>query len=73
MDTLEKRISELNDNLNRREQYMQTKEKKWADVENYLLTLYDNNEELFYKMQDLKLTIDTEVKITNVITENSRL
>jgi len=37
---------------------MQTKEKKWADVENYLLKLYDNNEELFYKMQDLKLTID---------------
>ena len=29
---------------------MQTKEKKWADVENYLLTLYDANEELFYKM-----------------------
>lgn len=29
---------------------MQTKEKKWAEVENYLITLYDNNEELFYKM-----------------------
>lgn len=55
---LERRIQELNDNLNRREMYMQTKEKKWADVENYLLTLYDNNEELFYRMQDLKLTID---------------
>ncbi|MFN9905515.1 MAG: hypothetical protein ACK56F_05235 [bacterium] len=58
VDVLERRIQELNDNLNRREAYMQTKEKKWADVENYLLTLYDNNEELFYKMQDLKLTID---------------
>ena len=52
---------------------MQTKEKKWADVENYLLTLYDNNEELFYKMQDLKLTIDQKVTLTNVISENSRL
>lgn len=49
---------------------MQTKEKKWADVENYLLTLYDNNEELFYRMQDLKLTVDNEVKITNIISDN---
>lgn len=52
---------------------MQTKEKKWAEVENYLITLYDNNEELFYKMQELKLTVDNEVLITNVITENERL
>ena len=73
VDLLERRIQELNDNLNRREAYMQTKEKKWADVENYLLTLYDNNEELFYKMQDLKLTIDYNVTLTNVISENSRL
>ena len=49
-DALERRIAELDENLNRREQYMQTKEKKWADVENYLLTLYDDNEALFYKM-----------------------
>ena len=52
---------------------MQTKEKKWAEVENYLITLYDNNEELFYKMQELKLTVDNEVLITNVITENHKL
>jgi len=49
-DALERRIAELDENLNRREQYMQTKEKKWADIENYLLTLYDDNEALFYKM-----------------------
>lgn len=47
---LEQRIAELVENMNRRENYMQNKEKKWAEVENYLLTLYDNNEELFYKM-----------------------
>ena len=52
---------------------MQTKEKKWAEVENYLQTLYEENEELFYKMQDLKLTVEGEVKISNVITENDRL
>lgn len=46
---------------------MQTKEKKWADVENYLITLYDTNEELFYKMQELKLNVDSQVKITNII------
>ena len=64
---LEQRIAELVENMNRRENYMQNKEKKWAEVENYLLTLYDNNEELFYKMQELKLTVDNEIKITNVI------
>lgn len=41
---------ELTENMDRREQYMQTKEKKWGEVENYLQTLYDDNEELFYKM-----------------------
>jgi len=50
---------------------MQTKEKKWSDVENYLQTLYEDNEDLFYKMQDLKLTVETQVKISNTITENS--
>ena len=64
---LEQRIAELVENMNRRENYMQNKEKKWAEVENYLLALYDNNEELFYKMQELKLTVDNEIRITNVI------
>jgi hypothetical protein len=57
--------------MSRRELYMQTKEKKWSDVENYLQTLYEDNEDLFYKMQDLKLTVETQVKISNTITENS--
>lgn len=29
---------------------MQTKEKKWVEVENYLMTLYDTNEDLYMKM-----------------------
>ena len=70
---LERRINELQENISRREMYMQTKEKKWSEVENYLQTLYEDNEELFYKMQDLKLTVESEVKICNVITENERL
>ena len=57
--------------MSRRELYMQTKEKKWSDVENYLQTLYEDNEDLFYKMQDFKLTVETQVKISNTITENS--
>jgi predicted nuclease with TOPRIM domain len=47
---LERRIAELSENMSRRELYMQTKEKKWAEVENYLQTLYDTNDALFYKM-----------------------
>lgn len=73
VDGLERRIMELTENMDRREQYMQTKEKKWGEVENYLQTLYDDNEELFYKMQDLKLTIEGDVKITNIITENEKV
>jgi hypothetical protein len=52
---------------------MQTKEKKWVEVENYLMTLYDTNEELYVKMQELKITTDNEISITNIITENERL
>lgn len=52
---------------------MQTKEKKWADVENYLQGLYEENEELFYKMQELKLTVEGEVKIQNVMSDNEKL
>jgi hypothetical protein len=70
IDTLEKRIVELTDNLNRRECYMQTKEKKWVEVENYLMTRYDGNDELFYQMRDLKLCVEGDNFITNVVTEN---
>ncbi len=52
---------------------MQTKEKKWVEVENYLMSLYDNNEELYLKMQELKITTDQEISISNIITENERL
>lgn len=70
---MERRCQEMADNLERRENYLQTKEKKWVEIENYLQTLYDDNEELFYKMQDLKLTVDVRVKMTNVVTENCKL
>ncbi len=73
IDTLEKRILELTDNINRKECYLQTKEKKWVEVENYLMTRYDSNDELFFQMRDLKLCVEGNNTITNVITENETL
>ena len=70
---LERRVQELEENLSRRETYMQAKEKKWAEVENHLLPLYESNEALFHKMQDLKLTTLTPLKINNVVAHNQRL
>lgn len=72
-DQLERRITELRDNLDRKEQYMQSKEKKWHEVELALLPIYDQNPEIFDKMQELKINCDKVPRISNVVGMNERL
>ena len=55
IDQLERRIEELLSNLDRKEQYMQSKEKKWLEVEAFLMPYYDGDKQLEDKMHELKM------------------
>ena len=52
---------------------MQAKEKKWHEVELALLPIYDQNPDIFDKMQELKINCDNVPRISNVVGMNERL
>ena len=52
---------------------MQHKEKKWIEVEKILKIYCEEDYELREKLYDLKLNIDGNKKITNVVQENEIL
>ena len=52
---LEEQVAELTENLERRETFMQGKEKKWIEIEEIMEEYAEEDEELREKFRDLKI------------------
>lgn len=52
---------------------MQHKERKWIEVENILKDYVEVDEELRSKLIELRMNVDGNKKITNVVEENDIL
>ena len=50
---------------------MQNKEKKWIEIEKILFEYLEEDDDLMQEMRKLKVMVDPNRKITNVIEENS--
>ena len=66
----EESLQELRDKLERKEYFMQYKEKKWMEVEKIMDEYLEDDEELRDKLYELKLNVDPNKKLTNVVEEN---
>ena len=64
---------ELHDKLERKEHFLQTKEKKWLEVEKIMLEYIDGDDELRDKLQELRLNIQPETKLSSTVGENEVL
>jgi hypothetical protein len=66
-------LGELRDKLERKEFFMQSKEKKWLEVEKILEEYAEEDEELREKLYDLRVNVFANKKISNVVEENEKL
>lgn len=66
-------MHELKEKLERKEFFMQSKEKKWLEVETILAEYIAEDDELRDKFQEMKLVIQGDVKMSSVVGENERL
>lgn len=74
--SLREQIRELKDNLEYKETFMQTKEKKWSDVEKIFVEYAKEDEDLQNKLDELNYIWDicsTARKIGSVVEENMDL
>jgi uncharacterized coiled-coil DUF342 family protein len=70
---LEEQLQELRDKLERKEFFMQNKEKKWLEVEKILQEYAEEDDELREKLYDLRVNVFSNKKISNVVEENEKL
>jgi len=66
-------MTELKDKLERKEYFMQSKEKKWLEVEKILEEYADEDDELRDKLLELRVNVFSNNKISNVVEENEKL
>lgn len=66
-------IRQLTEKLERKEFFMQTKERKWVDVERILAEYSIVDISLRERFADLRLYVNSDTKIRNVITDNQKL
>lgn len=66
-------MQELREKLERKEYFMQNKEKKWLEIEKILEEYVEEDDELREKLYDLRVNIHATKKITNVVEENEKL
>lgn len=52
---------------------MQNKERKWIEVEKILEEYVEDDDELREKLYDLRINVESNKKISNVVEENERL
>ena len=71
--SLEVDIKELQEKLDRKEFFMQSKEKKWLDVEKILKYYIEEDDELRDRFRELKLIIEGDTKLTSVVGQNEKL
>lgn len=70
---LKRRIEDLKESLGRKELFLQQREKRWVDVQNLIMPLYQANPQLKTEMDDLKLHTQGEISIENVVSQNQKL
>lgn len=68
-------LGEMKDKLDRKEFFMQNKERKWLEIEKILEEYVEEDDELRDKLLELRLnvTASSAKKITNVVSENDKL
>jgi uncharacterized coiled-coil DUF342 family protein len=71
--TYEEIINDLKDKLERKEFFMQNKERKWIEVEKILEEYVEEDEELREKLYELRINVESNKKISNVVEENEKL
>ena len=67
---LEETIDDLNERLEKKEHYMQQKEKKWMEIEEIMIEYAQDDDELQEKFRELKVNIRQNQQISNVVYEN---
>ena len=68
--TFEEQIADLKETLEKKETHMQTKEKKWLEIEEIMEEYVADDEELREKFRQIRVSIRPEQKITNVVHAN---
>lgn len=69
----EEQIEDLKESLDRKEHYMQQKEKKWVHIEDIMEEYAQEDEELRDKFRELKINIRPNQIISNTVYENETL
>ena len=69
-NNLEEQVKELKEKLERKEYFMQSKEKKWLEVEKLLAVYTKDDLELKKTLADMRVRVESTKKITNVIEDN---
>jgi predicted nuclease with TOPRIM domain len=71
----EEQIAEFKDKLDRKEFFMQNKERKWLEIEKILEEYVHEDDELRDKLLELRVNVTAAntKKISNVVQENDRL
>lgn len=71
----EEQIAEFKDKLDRKEFFMQSKERKWLEIEKILEEYVHEDDELRDKLLELRVNVATSgsKKISNVVQENDKL
>ena len=68
--SLEQEIKELQEKLDRKEFFMQQKEKKWLQVEQVLKYYIEEDDELADRFKEMKLIITGDTKLSSVVGQN---
>jgi hypothetical protein len=68
-------MAEMKDKLDRKEFFMQNKERKWLEIEKILEEYVEEDDELRDKLLELRVnvTASSTKKISNVVGENEKL
>ena len=68
-------VAEMKDKLDRKEFFMQNKERKWLEIEKILEEYCEEDDELRDKLLDLRVNLNSNntKKISNVVEENEKL
>jgi hypothetical protein len=71
----EEQIAEMNDKLDRKEFFMQNKERKWLEIEKILEEYVHEDDELRDRLLELRVNVSaaSTKKISNVVQENDKL
>ncbi len=71
----EEQLAEMKDKLDRKEFFMQNKERKWLEIERILEDYVLEDEELKEKLLEVRVNVSaaSTKKISNVVQENDKL